>query len=157
MESKKSCTFFGHREIVVTDKLINQITKIIKDKIENEQFKDFYFGGFGNFDDLCYKIVSKLKEEYNHIRRIFCLYDRKHINISKRPEWLKNEEYEDIIFLEPSFDGWYKRIYFRNLEMVDLSDFILFYVCNTENSGAYKTFKYAKKKKKIYINLAEEN
>ena len=38
--------------------------------------------------------------------------------------------------------------------MIDESDVIIFYVKESENSGAYKTYKYAiKKKNKTIINL----
>lgn len=154
MEKHKSCAFFGHRNIVVTDSLQEQITKTIIEKIENENFSVFYFGGLGDFDDLCYKIVTKLKNEYKSIQRIFCLYDSKHISYNKRPTWLKNEEYEDYIYLEPTFNGWYKRIFFRNLEIVNLSDFIIFYVEREEDSASHKILKYAKSKNKSFINLA---
>ena len=38
--------------------------------------------------------------------------------------------------------------------MIDKSDFIIFYAEKRENSGAYKAYKYAKKKKdKMIVNL----
>lgn len=37
--------------------------------------------------------------------------------------------------------------------MIDKSDVVIFYVEERENSGAYKTFKYAKLKKKYLINF----
>lgn len=157
MEKHKSCTFFGHRNIVVTEKLKTELTRIITLKIEKENFCNFYFGGFGDFDDLCYKIVSGLKQKYKDIRRIFCLYDNRHVSFRKRPTWLKNEEYEDYVYLEPSFSGWYKRIYFRNIEMVNISDFIIFYVENSDNSASYKILKYAKSKNKNFLNLAKSD
>ncbi len=40
--------------------------------------------------------------------------------------------------------------------MIDDSDFVLFYVTEKENSGAYKAFKYAKSKKKNIINIYEK-
>ena len=53
------------------------------------------------------------------------------------------------------YTGFYQRIYFRNLEMIEQSDFIIFYVNNTENSGAHKAMQYAKRKKKAFINVAQ--
>lgn len=38
--------------------------------------------------------------------------------------------------------------------MINQSDFIIFYVNNKENSGAYKAMRYTKKKKKSFINIA---
>lgn len=118
--------------------------------------KYFYFGGLGDFDDLCYRVVSKLKNVYSHIQRIFCLSDPRHQRISKRPKWLKDEAYEQIIYLDLDFDWWYQRIYYRNCAMIDLSDIVVFYVEERENSGAYKAYKYAKKKGKIILNFFNE-
>ena len=151
----KSCSFFGHRKIVIDDNLINFLHQHIEWLIING-FDTFYFGGFGEFDDLCYIIVSKLKKEYSHIKRIFCLSDRKHLNPKKRPSYLNAEEYEDFLYFELDFDYWYQRIYFRNCEIIKNSDYIIFFVTNTENSGANKALDFAKKIKKNYINTAIE-
>ena len=40
--------------------------------------------------------------------------------------------------------------------MIFQSDFVLFYVCNKNNSGAYKAMKYAEKIKVPNINFAEK-
>ncbi len=98
-------------------------------------------------------MLSQFKKEYTHIKRIYCLSDVRHLRKIKRPKWLKDEDYEEFIYLDLSFDYWYNRIYFRNVEMVDKSDYIIFFVNQTKNSGAYKIFKYAKKQKKKYFNF----
>ncbi len=123
--------------------------------ITKENVRLFYFGGFGEFDDLCHKIVSELKNKYPNIYRIFCLSDPRHQRLSKRPIWIKDEDYEEIIYLNLINDYWYKRIYFRNCEMIDRSDFVVFYVNHSERSGAYKALQYAIKKKKQIINICD--
>lgn len=123
--------------------------------ITKENVRLFYFGGFGEFDDLCHKIVSELKNKYPNIYRIFCLSDPRHQRLSKRPIWIKDEDYEEIIYLNLINDYWYKRIYFRNCEMIDRSDFVAFYVNHSERSGAYKALQYAIKKKKQIINICD--
>lgn len=89
------------------------------------------------------------------IKRIYCLSDPRHQRVSKRPKWLKDENYEEFIYLDLSFDWWYQRIYYRNCEMIDQSDYVVFYVKHTENSGAYKAFQYAKRKKKNIFQLSD--
>ena len=112
----------------------------------------FYFGGYGDFDDLCYKIVTKIKEVQSTIQRIYCVSQERYLH--KDVRYFKRENYDDVIYLIPSFDGWYKSIYFRNCAMIDNSDYVIFYAEEREDSGAYKAYKYAKKKKdKIIINL----
>ena len=68
--------------------------------------------------------------------------------------YFKAEDYDEIIYLTPAFDGWYKSIYFRNCAMIDQSDVVIFFAEEKAESGAYKAYKYAKRKKdKRIINL----
>lgn len=148
----KSCSFFGHREIEISNELEHKLF-MTSESLINNGCKIFYFGGFGMFDELCHKVVSKLKEKYPHVQRIYCLSDPRHLQRNKRPKWLRNEDYEEFIYLDLEFDWWYQRIYYRNCAMIDRSDIIIFYVEEREQSGAYKAYKYAKKKRKNIINL----
>ena len=147
----KKCSVFGHSTIEITKEIESNLFEIIENLIINENVDTFYFGGLGQFDDLCYKIVSKLKIKYKHIIRIYALENPNWIKEQKRPQRLKNEEYEEVIYLDLKFDYWYNRIYFRNCEIINRSDFTIIYVRNKENSGAYKALKYAQKKKKQII------
>ncbi len=151
----KNCSVFGHSTIETTSKLENRLYLIFEDLIK-KGYETFYFGGFGMFDELCHKIISELREKYRQIKRIFCLSDPRHLRLNKRPKYLKNEDYEDFVYLELEFDWWYKRIYYRNCAIIDKSDIVVFYVEKKENSGAYKTFKYAQKMKKSFINILEQ-
>ena len=118
--------------------------------------RDFYFGGYGNFDKLCLEIVTKIKEERPEleIRRIYCVPQERYLR--KRVRYFKREDYDEITYLMPSFEGWYKSIYFRNCAMIDRSDLVIFYAEIRENSGAYKAYKYAKRKNKEMVNLWEK-
>lgn len=153
--SYKLCSCFGHSEMEVTEELRTRLTIKLEDMIVNENFGIFYFGGFGAFDYLCWQVVTELKKKYPHIKRIFCLFDPRHQRPSKRPKWMNDENYEDFIYLDLSFDYYYSRIYFRNVEMINQSDFVLFYVKFAQRSGAYKALQYAQKKKKPYFNFAD--
>ena len=68
MESK-SCCFIGHRTIedkeTIEQRLIEKVTTLIKEGDDT-----FYFGSRSLFDDLAWEVVSKLKEEYQEIKRI---------------------------------------------------------------------------------------
>ena len=53
-----------------------------------------------------------------------------------------------------NYTGFYKRIYFRNCEIIDHSDICVFCVDETaEYSGAKKSPEYARRKHKEYINI----
>ena len=153
MKNEKVCSFFGHRELDIDEKFLVKVEKTIIDLIEKEKITTFLFGGLGMFDDLCYKVVSKLKEKYVNIKRVMCLHDPRHMRESKRLKWMKEEQYENFVHFSLQYDYWRKRIYFRNLEMINISDVVVFFVHETENSGAYKALQYAKKMKKLIINL----
>jgi len=147
------CSFFGHRDVEITDKLY-AITAAEISKSVDAGCRSFYFGGYGDFDDLCYRIVTKISTEQPelNIKRIYCVSQEKYL--WKRVRYFKREDYDEVIYLTPSFDGWYKSIYFRNCAMIDESDFVIFYAEDRPDSGAYKAYKYAKKKKdKTVVNL----
>lgn len=148
----KVCSFFGHREVEITEELtektINEIAKAIEDGC-----RTFYFGGYSDFDDLCYKIVTKIKAENPNLelKRVYCVSQEKYLR--KKVRYFNKEDYDDVVYLMPSFEGWYKSIYFRNCAMIDDSDLVIFYCEENPNSGAYKAYKYAIKSKKKVINL----
>ena len=146
------CSFFGHREIEETTELREAIRREILKAIDFG-YRVFYFGGFGAFDALCHKIITEIKEEKRDfkIERVYCVVSEYYLR--KRHRYLNVEDYEDVIYLKPDFDGWYKRIYYRNCAMIDASDYVIFYVEARADSGAYKAYKYAEKKKKTIINL----
>ena len=152
---EKICSFFGHREVHITDRIYSMTAAEIVKAI-NLGYNTFYFGGYGAFDDLCYEIVTKIKNENPHleIRRTYCVSQERYLR--KNVRYFKREKYDEVIYLTPVFSGWYKSIYFRNCAMIDRSDLVVFYAENKENSGAYKAYKYAKKQKgKQIINLWE--
>lgn len=150
----KICSFFGHSSISNEENieiLTRKIETTLINLIETKEYSIFYFGGFGEFDNLCYKIVTNLKQTYPYIKRVYCLEDEKYLNKLKFN--LDYNEYEDYIYLPLNFDWWYTRIYYRNCSIVDTSDLIIFYIRNTKNSGAYKTYKYAIKQHKNIIKI----
>ena len=153
MNENKICSFFGHRDVEITSELYQKTYCEVKNAIEFG-CRTFYFGGYGNFDRLCYEIVSKIANDAPHldIKKIYCVSQEQYLR--KKVRYFRSEDYDEIIYITPSFDGWYKSIYFRNCAMIDVSDYAIFYAEERKNSGAYKTYKYAKKKKdKKIINI----
>ena len=146
----KICSFFGHRDVEITEKLYDITYVEILNAIELG-CRTFYFGGYGDFDGLCYDIVTRIKNQRNDldIKRVYCVSQEKYLY--KNVRYFKRENYDDVIYLMPSFDGWYKSIYFRNCAMIDKSDVVIFYAEEREDSGAYKTYKYARTKKNSHI------
>ena len=71
MDKEKTCCFFGHRKIDETEELKNNLFEIIEALIVNEKVDIFLFGSKSQFDDLCHKTVTELKEKYPHIKRVY--------------------------------------------------------------------------------------
>lgn len=151
MEENRICSFFGHRDVCVTEALYAITAAEIVKSVE-DGYRIFYFGGYGDFDALCHLIVSRLREEYADIRRVFCVPQERYLRKGSR--CFKREDYEDVIYLTPTFEGWYKSIYFRNCAMIDASDRIIFYAEERADSGAYKAYRYASRcKGRRLVNL----
>ena len=150
---EKICSFFGHREILLTEKLYATVSAEILKSVDFG-CRIFYFGGYGEFDNLCLQIVSKFKEEnpYLNIKRVYCVAREEYLR--KKVRYFDHGNYEEVIYLEPAFNGWYKSLYYRNLAMIDKSCYVIFFAENREGSGAYKAYKYAtKQKNKVIFNL----
>ena len=148
----KICTFFGHRDIELTENLKKSIYNEILKAIEFG-CTIFYFGGYSKYDFLCLDIVNEIKDTFNYkITTVYCVSQERFLR--KKTPYFDRNDYDSVIYLTPSFDGWYKSIYFRNLAMIDASSYIIFLVEERENSGAYKAYQYAvKQKDKKIVNL----
>ena len=148
----KICSFFGHRDAVISDELY-AIAKAEIERSVDFGCRIFYFGEYGTFDCMCYKIVTQIQEDRREleIKRVYCVAREEYLR--KKVRYFNKEDYDEVIYLEPSFDGWYKSIYYRNCAMIDRSDYIIFFAEEREGSGAYKALKYAKRKKKKIVNL----
>ena len=71
VNKEKSWCFFGHRKIDETEELKNKLYEIIENLIVNEKVDTFLFGSKSQFDDLCLKVVTEMKEKHPHIKRIY--------------------------------------------------------------------------------------
>jgi len=182
--SVKTCSFFGHRKIELTEKLKQKVKEVVEELIVNHNVLTFLFGSRSNFDDLCFEIVCELKEQYPNIKRI--CYTCKSEGCYLENERQKWEEYYSRIEKREvhmiCFDEEYehktkytagKASYVeRNQAMINDSDYCIFYydenykppfrkyskrcVCEYQpKSGTALAYAYAKQKKKILINLGE--
>ena len=68
------CCFIGHRTINETEELKLQLCEIIEKLIADENVETFLFGSKSRFNDLCYELVTKYKEQYPHIKRVCVVY-----------------------------------------------------------------------------------
>ena len=66
----KVCCFIGHRRIDLTKELEEKTKNVVEDLIINKKVTTFLFGSKSEFDSLCHKIVTDLKDKYPHIKRV---------------------------------------------------------------------------------------
>ena len=121
----RAVTIFGHSEILQDDKnLAKNIENNLTNLIENFDVGIVYFGGFGEFDDLCYDVVTYLRNtKYPFLKRVYVVEDSKFVNRPhKRPKWLNYDEYDDFVWFDMRYSGFYQRIYFRNCETIEHSE-----------------------------------
>ena len=138
-----SCCFAGHTHewhcLNLEDKIKKEVIKLIKKGVTT-----FYDGYHGAFDLISSEIVWNLKKVYPNIKLIKVLS-------SYNPKQKHHTKYDDIIY--PNLENYYhkQRIIKRNEWIIEHSDFLICHIEYTHNSGAYKTYSYAKKLNKHII------
>ena len=168
IDKEKTCCFFGHRKIDETEELKNNLCRIIENLITNEKVDTFLFGSKSQFDDLCHKVVTKLKEKYPNIKRIYVRSSYQYI-----PDWYEKsllENNEGTYFPEYMENAGRASYVERNQEMINKSDFCIVYYDENylpprrknsrrdlfdyqPKSGTAVAYDYAVKKKKEIVNV----
>lgn len=146
-------TFVGHGALRIDANLSEKIVQTIKDNVKEKENITFYCGGYGDFYNHCASICRKFKMELS----CEVVFVTPYITPSqqKKMKYLIDAKlYDSIVY--PPIENAIPRyaIAKRNEWMVSESDLIIAYVTHTYG-GAYKTIQYARKKRKIIINLAE--
>jgi len=167
-EKSHSCCFFGHRKINETPELIERLTNEIEVLITEKEVDTFYFGSKSEFDDLCHKVVTELKEKYPHIKRVYVRSAFQHI-----PDWYEDsllKHYEGTYFPEYMENAGKASYVERNQEMIIHSKFCVVYYDENylpprrknsrrdlfdyqPKSGTAVAYEYAVRKKKQIINI----
>ncbi len=138
-------TFCGHRDIYNLNEVEIWLNKILKELIISGEI-NFYLGGYGDFDRLCKKVLLKYKKEYPYIR-IFLIVPYLNHN-------MQTKDFDEVIY--PALENTPRKfaISKRNEYMINKSDIVVCYIKNSFG-GAYKSFLFASRKKKIIINYPD--
>lgn len=146
-----TCCFIGHRDICETEELKAQLCQVIEKLIVEEQVDTFLFGSKSKFNNLCYTLVTELKEKYPFIKRIYVRSEFPVISEDYKAYLL--ESYEQTYFPQ-SIIGAGRSVYVqRNNTMIDLSRFCVCYCQDGyapkgRKSGTRIALAYAHKHKK---------
>jgi len=145
-------TFVGHSKLYNCNNLSEKVRKAIIKNTQDEDDIIFYCGGYGDFDNLCAKVCGLIKDRSSNCEVILVTP-----YISKSHQTDSTKKLYDLT-LYPPLESVPLRfaISKRNEWMIDQADLVIAYIDHTYG-GAYKSFCYAKRKKKRVINLADES
>ena len=149
-----TCCFFGHRTINETDELRTKITDAVERLITDENVDTFLFGSKSEFDRLCLEIVTKLKEKYPHVKRIYVRAEFPFINDDYLNYLLKS--YDDTYYPEKLHGAGRAAYVERNYEMINNSKYCIVYydeqnAPTTRKSGTGISLEFAIKNEREVI------
>jgi len=171
MDNRKfyTCSFFGHRNVNVSEQLENNIMNLVEYLIINNNCKYFCFGSKSKFDNLCFDIVTKLKKQYSYIVRINYRAENEDYFTDDYKNFLL-KIYDEIYFNDNLRKLGKLKYVVRNQAMIDDSDYCIFYYDENykppmrkkskrdlfeyqPKSGTKLAYDYAVNKHKKIINL----
>ena len=153
---ENTCCFFGHRTINETEELRTKITELVETLITDEKVDTFLFGSKSQFDSFCLELVTKLKEKYPHIERIYVRAEFPYINDDYLNYLLKS--YDDTYYPEKIHSAGRAAYVERNFEMINNSKYCIVYydeqnAPTTRKSGTKIALDYAVKKGREVITF----
>ena len=151
-----TCCFFGHITINETEGLKSKLNEIIEKLIVEENVDTFLFGSKSQFNSLCLELVTKMKEIYPYIKRIYVRAEYPDINEQYTNYLL--ESFEDTYYPEHIIGSGRAAYVERNYEMINKSRYCIVYYDEsnfptTRKSGTKIALDYAIKKKKQIMVL----
>lgn len=159
--------FIGHRKIQNKLAIKSKLKKVLLSLIERGA-DCFLFGSKSEFNLICWEEVSKLKNQYKHLKRIYVRSS--YSNISTQYKAYLLQFYEETYLPQRIVNAGKCSYVERNFEMVDKSDVCVFYfdenyspplkfskssfpVDCKATSGTKIAYNYALSKNKQIINL----
>lgn len=64
-------SFAGHAVVSSSERVKNTVKEQIKKNIVSAKRVTFYLGGYGAFDEICARVCSDLKQEYDNIEVVY--------------------------------------------------------------------------------------
>ena len=144
-----TCCFIGHRTINETAELREKLSVTIEQLIVDKNVDAFLFGSKSQFNSLCLELVTKLKEKYPHVKRIYVRAEFPFINDDYLTYLLKS--YDDTYYPEKLHGAGRAAYVERNYEMIRGSKYCIVYydeshAPTTRKSGTKIALDYALKK-----------
>ncbi len=151
-------SFIGHSEVSNRDEVKQRLRNLLFAWIATENADTFLFGSRGDFNALGYEVVSELKNDFPHIRRVYVRAEFEYTT-AEYDRYLSTE-YEESFFPESVRNAGKAAYVKRNRVMIDMCDRLLVYF--DENyapqrraSGTRIAVEYARQKRKPIYNVQE--
>ena len=141
-------TFCGHSDFAQTDSMEDKMLSILQNQVGDAP-AELLLGGYGAFDRFAYHCAKKYKEGHPNVRLIFVT---PYIDMVKR----ECEEYDEIVYPPIESVPYKFAIIKRNEWMIDQAETVIAYV-NRGYGGAARSVKYARRKYKRIVNIADKN
>lgn len=177
---EKSCCFIGHRIVKDKNSTIKIVTEVAN-KLISHGIYNYIFGSNSDFDQICYNVITKLKQKYPNIIRIkFLCFGETPIDNTKKEmlEKFLNGKIENTIclnvydkYIKTDTNNKYGKLSYikRNNAMIDNSNICIFYynqnylpdkihthnnmIIKQPKSGTKIAYEYAISKHKNIINV----
>lgn len=146
--------FAGHSVIASNFEVKELVKEEIRNIMTDVGTVTCYFGGYGDFDEICAQACRELKKENADIEMIYVtpyirLKEQVRIEEMQRRGLYDRSIYPPIENTPPRF-----AISKRNEWMMKKADLIIAYV-NCSYGGAYKSLRVAKSQKKRIVNICD--
>lgn len=153
---ERTCCFIGHRKIEDTLELRTELYEIIEKLIVDENIDTFLFGSKSEFNSLCHKLVTEIKEKHPHIKRVYVRAEYPYIDDSYKEYLLK--DYEDTYYPNKLIGAGKATYVERNCEIINNSRFCIIYydelhAPTKRRSGTKIALEYAVEHKKEIIKF----
>ena len=149
------CAFAGNRFIPNPDKTKEDIWQTAINLIENHGVTVFWVGNYGTFDRIAAHTIYLLKKQYPHIRLEMVI---PYLTQSLLQDDL-TRGYVDEIFVADIPPKTPRRFMLSkaNQYMVANCQYLIAYVVNPNIGGAAQTMDFARRKKKMIMNLGGDD
>lgn len=141
MQNNKICSIICEKKLYISNNLVEKLNVLLENLIVKEDINIFIFTGTNSFNKICYKILTKLKNKYPFLKRIFKL------DKITKPKWASDLDFWENLNTVSNAKK-------EKTEIISKSDFVLLYKSEKESDDK-KTLEFLRQNRKPYIYLFE--
>jgi len=147
------CCFFGPRKMGFSDKLYNEVSDLIDKLVLYHRVGELYFQDVSGFEVICKAASQVIKSKYDYVTR-YMTVPRAKTSREVPVLSIEHKRMYDELWVTNLSDICYKeKERFNQYEMVQRSDFCIFYIDSMLQTDIIDMYKYAKMHKRTCINL----